>query len=428
MRPTVLVLLWNRYWCCVLDLVSRANPMMYIFHFPTEVLCDITSWLDADSIARLWIASPNSIGERLTTEGSVRNWTSRSENASFFRFPRLLPLFRSLDTVRLLGPIDCVKKCVLQSQIRTLPPTLTRLELSYAPCSDTFFVAFSNAPSLFDNLKTLTLGALRAYSKDIIFEDNLRYPPNLETLILRNSLRFSLLNPHSLPARLHTFAGYFLRMTYSAPGGVGCFPASLTSLDLELEISSPKLASSLPSGLTHLSLECEVENGVTLQDWRQLPKGLKSLESNSVPTMTEDLSFFPFLPQSLESLVLWTDAPMDESLDLLPATLTSLEGVINDELTSTLASRLPRKLTYLGKHVPIPIDSIPFLPPRLTELSITDPSTQLVSHQEIETAIHALTSFPLRKLAIDCVSNALIHTIGSFPGPKNWNCNASEGQ
>ena len=363
---------------------------------PSDVLCEVTSHIYGEQITRLWICGSQLLCFKLANSGGVRDWHSQTNNPKFFFWPPLLPLLHQLQTLHITGPEAYAHAPVNMVQISQLPRSLTCLDLDFALGLPAFFTSSPSPPE--DALPCLTLlsiGKDNVMGKLILYTVP-KWPRNLQTLVLRSSIRFSRLDPGQLPTSLTTFKGRFLDVHYSS-----AFPTSLTSLSLHLENFCEELIAFLPSGLLHLHLGF-LRNFLQDADaWSQLPPGLKSLKVDFADTIVAQC--LRYLPPSLESLASTSSYQLSTyEISLLPANLTRISELIPVSLTAKDAAILPRTLTDIGHYVTVDIRALSVLPPYLRMIAIwNDPDVgEYAIEESISSALNALPSFPLTTIDI----------------------------
>jgi len=306
-----------------------------------EVLCHVTSYLNAQCIARLYLCGTRTLILNMTKRGGVKFFALKFRCSVEMHWPSLVRHFHTLEDFSLEQAPFGALVAVQNVDLSTLAPTLRHLCLNFfngyaslfEPCLDT------ESPATFRDLK--------------------RFWPTLETIDFHmheeSTMTLSILNV--LPDTL-------TRFTYVGPFPVDeieCLPRSLRELELELELQGQSWHKNpnFPPDLTTLSLS----NVLSSRSIEHLPSGLK--------TLSIQYGFHTMW---------WEDGNFNlANLDLLPRRLRSLtvSSVESTPLTLKMVSALPRDLTTLrlmcvmlnpreGHFEEI----LASLPPRLTSLRL----------------------------------------------------------
>jgi len=192
-----------------------------------------------------------------------------------------------------------------------------------------------------------------------------QWPPNLETLIIRSSLRLRTLDPLLLPTSLSIFRGTFGHLL------AGNFPTTLTSLTLELGKCSSWFVFVLPVNLKSLSIALfDMDHEFADDSWCELPSSLEALEA-SLPYSRMD-AFISRLPPHLGSLALDSNYTLKEAnVRSLPRHLRQLKAALPSVINASFAELLPRTLTDLNNVTPqsrVSVDAVCLLPSNLTSV------------------------------------------------------------
>ena len=343
-------------------LLRRKSCSSVLTDLPSETLSEILADVSFLDLVQLWFCGCKRLQSKLADGGTARN-VLLSFNPDFrpFAWPKIFSLFTKLESFKLSQTDTIERPQLFADQLRTLPATLTELELEVDGGLTAFQELLSASPHQFANLRTLLIAVPpRSPEKGQI---PWNWPSSLVSLHLdypsgrRPELDLSCLPPH-----LTSLFGQF-KSVFNVSHG---FPRSLTSLDIHLQLSLYLSPGLLPDSLETLAYAIEprtpqdygsnYENGGSL-GLEHLPPHLTHL---ALPLVRYNIDILQILPKSLTKIYHWHSRGTIEMIRFWPPLLRCASRLMPSIITKEIALLLPRSIVEIDET--IEVTAIPFLP------------------------------------------------------------------
>jgi hypothetical protein len=368
--------------------------------FPSEIICNITSSLDADSIGKLWFSGDILLLRRLSLEGGVRSLRLKRWNNfdpfSSRQWPSLLEHFPKLEEIYVDSCFGELMSCF---DVKKMPKTMKRIEF-HPQC-----------------LRSVTVDANTNWTRQF---------PMLEYLEVKGPAQYQISRTIISTLSQSTLTSLILTGACLGDDTINLLPRSL----IELEIGTAMLKREeewkfLPPNLTSFTLRSSSSTNML----PYLPSSLTSLA-----LLLNDMDWTPetmlLLPRGLKRLKFRSSSPDSNLFNNLPPALTHLENSSprSSWARPTIITSLPPQLevvigikwkfpgipedSFTSKEVPfdstlLSSDSILLLPPKMRQLD----ELLLLGHTPILHLPFTMTSL---KLSLADIENGLFRTEFSF--------------
>lgn len=281
-------------------------------------LQEIFSWLSGNEICTIWLCGYRSFNERIVTKGGVRKLDIVLP--ANFRKHVLPPVIQEFSNLEALHIEDLGHRYVdrfTSQHLLSLPSRLTSLKFFGHFALHAFLDALEAEPSLFNNLKSLSLQSTGDIHESAGSE--VAWPPNLTFLEV-----FTFISPldlAKLPRRLIHLSGDFGSLLED--GEPVNFPESLTTIEISFQLQfSLAVLQRLPQGDTPLT-SLHINHGVV--DDNDQSTFFPPLDCRDAEEISR------WFPRNLTSLRLKVNAGLEFDLNRLPRSLTRAKGIFRSQ-------------------------------------------------------------------------------------------------
>ena len=344
---------------------------------PTELLSQITSYLTASEVTRLWICGDKHLQSALGTRGGALQLHLRPPELLHLFWPSIVRHFSCLQSFDLSDYNSSPTVRITRQHLEQLPRTMRILRLDARGS----FLAFQEAslPNSWPHLHTLELHD--DTSNDHQGRATIHWPKSLTQLFVTHiSLPLDLV---SLPPGLEVLSGdFYTNEDQDVPQMEGDWPKSLCSVFLTLNASCciqvfplfskleflEALVIRLPPEQDHL--EMTFEGGGLEVDLRLLPRSVKEL---SLPIKVLTRAILEALSDRIERFTPSHDSigsfrcdNQEALISSWPVGLQSASGMVTGELSKEAYASMPYSVT----DVPLVINAacIPHLKPKIASV------------------------------------------------------------
>lgn len=350
-----------------------------------DILGYITTLLHGFDIANLWFSGAPLLRYKLAHGGIPQlEWTFEAK-FRLFKWPALFSSLARLSRFRFIADYNHPKNLFSSSQIATLPRNLQELGLNcFGAISALNELIFRN-PECFPLLRKLEITNGSSDEK-VEPAKEVFWPQSLEHIKVLAKAHYQFaLDLSKLPPNLTFLRGDFTEIIASET--TTRFPQSLISLHLTVTrfldffpLLPPCLEELWFDAIYQSSNPDDPQNNCQYETWkadgiRNLPPSLQYI---CLPIQVYTCDILRQLPPNLTEIEHYDDAiATEEEFALLPPRLTFCHQLLPPLITKDIAMRLPKSITsFMGE---VALDAIPYLNPKLSELTIAplsnDPST-----------------------------------------------------